>query len=350
MQDQLLRALKSAPLMDKLATIHLVGSGEVTQLEIKLADHYGMKHALCVSNATTGLMALGLALELRDKEFVTTPFTYGASVAGFLLLGSKPVFADIEKQTLTLSPQSVEERITPKTKMILAVDVFGNPSDCEALRRIADEHGLWLIADCSQSLGARRDGHPSNYLADALVVSFTVGKPLFGGEGGAVVTDNTELFEKLVWMTQHPYRQQKELGLANFNEFALNARIHPVAAIWANSTFESSMELLEGRRASFFKLIETLKSIELTTKIDFARKGIEPTFFRFSAEWQKNPSPDLLEHELSERGLCFSVGENPVELLYRQNAFVAQYPSLARATNPCPEAERQAKRRFCLLG
>lgn len=345
-----MQLLKSPTFLDKLASIHLVGSGEVSELETKLASHYEMKHALCVSNATTGLLALGLALNLKGKDFVTTPFTYGASIAGFLFLGAKPVFADIEKSTLTLNPQSVKDRITRKTKMILTVDTFGYPSDCVALREIADEHGLWLVADCAQSLGARRGGRPSNYLADALVVSFTVGKSVFGGgEGGAVVTNNTDLFEKLVWLTQHPYRQQKELGLSISNEFALNARIHPIAAIWANAVFESSLEEVKRHQNFCFKVIKALNEIALTANVEFASKKIEPTFFRISAEWENKISPHLLERELKDKGLCLRVHDNPVELLYRQNAFLAQYPSLARNANMCPEAERQVSKRFCLL-
>lgn len=349
MSDKFLQMIKSSAFRDKLASIHLVGTGEVAELETKLANHYGMKHALCVSNATTGLLALAIALDLKGKDFVTTPFTYGASIASFLLVGAKPIFADIDSSTLTLCSKSVKERLTSKTKMILTVDIFGHPSDSEALRAIADEKGLWLIADCAQSLGARRAGRASNHLADALVVSFTVGKLVFGGgEGGAVVTDNTELYQKLIWLSQHPYRQQKELGLAFFNEFAFNGRIHPVAAIWANTGFDSSLAELKKHQEFCFKLINRLNEIGLTIPVEFDSQQIEPTFFRLTAEWKNTPAPKLLERELAANGFNLLVTNNPVELLYQQNAFVAQYPSLAKKANKCLQAERQAERRFCL--
>src|SRR5436190_7634341 len=81
-------------------------------------------------------------------------YTYGASLSGWLLLGNRPVFADIEADTLLLDPGSVRTQITPRTRAILAVDIFGVPSDSAALRRIADEHGLWYVAHAAQSLGA----------------------------------------------------------------------------------------------------------------------------------------------------------------------------------------------------
>ncbi|MFM7368476.1 MAG: DegT/DnrJ/EryC1/StrS family aminotransferase, partial [Sphaerospermopsis kisseleviana] len=160
---------------------HLAGAGAVFQLETKLKHHYNKKYALCVSNATTGLFAIALALNLKQEEFITTPYTYGASLAGFLLLENRPIFAEIDTQTLTLNPESVRQQITPKTRAVLGVDIYGYPCNQVALRQIADEYGLWYIADAAQSLGAYREGIPASALADALVVSFTVGKTVFAG-------------------------------------------------------------------------------------------------------------------------------------------------------------------------
>jgi perosamine synthetase len=158
------------PELARLATAgaQLVGSGAVAELEAKLRQHHGMRYALCVSSATSGLLAVALALNLRCAEFITTPYTYGASLAGWLILGNRPVFADIDAQTLTLAPEAVPRCTTPRTKAILAVDIFGNPADMHALRRVADEHGLWYVADAAQSLGARRDGLPASSLAEKL--------------------------------------------------------------------------------------------------------------------------------------------------------------------------------------
>jgi dTDP-4-amino-4,6-dideoxygalactose transaminase len=208
----------------------LLGAGAIAELEEKLERHYGMRYALCVSNATMGLWAIAMALELGDSTFVTTPYTYGASLSGFLQVGCQPIFADID-HTLTLNPDSVRKAIAPNTKAILGVDLYGVPCDALTMREIADHYGIFYIADAAQSFGASRNDLPASALADALVVSFTFGKSLFAGEGGAILTNNEELYRKLLWWTQHPMRQRLELGLDLDNEFAINARIHPLAAI-----------------------------------------------------------------------------------------------------------------------
>ncbi|MFB2891614.1 DegT/DnrJ/EryC1/StrS family aminotransferase [Aerosakkonemataceae cyanobacterium BLCC-F50] len=325
------------------AAIHLYGSGAVAQLEAKLTHHYGVKYALCVSNATMGLLAVALALNLQDEVFITTPYTYGASLAGWLKLGNHPRFADIDPETLTLNPEAVEQQITPNTKAILAVDIFGHPSNTQALRQIADEYGLWYIADAAQSLGAYRDGMPASALADAIVVSFTVGKSVFAGEGGAILTDNAELYQKLVWLTQHPYRQKRDVGLFLDNEFALNARIHPLAAVIANAIFEGALAQLQVHQADCFRLIETLNAIGLIQPIRFEQQQIVPSFFRLTAAVLEDVSEAEIQSALKEHGLSVILSPPPIRLIYRQPSFLAMYSQPVRE---CPIAEQQASLRF----
>lgn len=340
--------LGSAKLSQIDAQQHLFGSGQVADLERKLANHFQMKHAVCVSNATSGLFAVALAINLRSAEFITSPFTYGGTVASWLVLDNVPAFADIEPATLEMNQKKIRSLITKQTKAILAVDSFGIPCDSHKLREIADEFELWYIADCAQSFGATRKGLPPNCLADAIVISFTAGKVLFAGEGGAVLTNNTELYEKLIWYSQHPYRQKKELGLSISNEFSINGRIHPLSAIWANTTFNSSLAKLKTHQEFCFAVICALNEIGLTIPIEFTSQNITPTFFKLSAEWQKKISPNLLERNLNDKGFDLRVSNNTVELLYQQNAFIAQYPVAPRKIHVCPEAERQAQSRFYL--
>lgn len=328
--------------------MHLLGAGAVAELEGKLKRHYGMRHALCVSNATTGLLAIALALGLKRAEFITTPYTYGASLAGWLLLGNRPIFADIAPDTLTLDVESVRQVISTKTQALLAVDIYGIPSDTIALRKLADEYGLWYIADAAQSLGAHRDGLPASVLADALVVSFTAGKTVFAGEGGAVLTNNTDLYQKLIWYTQHPSRQRRELGLHLDNEFAINARIHPLAAVWANAAFEASLGKLTDHQRECFRMIAALNESSLTEPIAFEKEDIEPSFFRLTAAWKDRPRESALLIEFRRRGVAVSLSPPPVRLIYRQPAFVAQYGHRLKRAR-CPQAEHQARKRFCLV-
>ena len=311
-----------------LAEQHLAGAGAVFQLETQLKQHYNKKYALCVSNATTGLLAIALALNLKQAEFITTPYTYGASLSGFLLLENRPIFAEVDPQTLTLDPESVRQQITPHTRAILAVDIYGYPCNQASLRQIADEYGLWYIADAAQSLGAYREGIPASALADALVVSFTVGKTVFAGEGGAIITDNEELYQKLVWLTQHPYRQKRDIGLFLTNQFALNGRIHPLAAVIANAVFADSLQQLNEYQKWCFQVIDALNEIGLTAKIDLQSQEIIPSFFKLVNKWHKEAQEADLLKELEKYDISVNLQPLAMQSLSKHPAFIAEYEHL----------------------
>ncbi|MBD2179281.1 DegT/DnrJ/EryC1/StrS family aminotransferase [Pseudanabaena sp. FACHB-1998] len=333
-----------------LQQMSLLGAGAIAELEEKLERHYGMKYALCVSSATMGLWAIAMALELGDSTFVTTPYTYGASLSGFLQVGCQPIFADID-HTLTLDPDSVRKAIAPNTKAILGVDLYGVPCDALTMRAIADRYGIFYIADAAQSFGASRNDLPASALADALVVSFTFGKSLFAGEGGAILTNNEDLYRKLLWWTQHPMRQRLELGLDLDNEFATNARIHPLAAIWANAVFAESLESVAEHQVECFELIDALNEIGLTEPIDFREWEIVPSFFRMSATWKDEPQDEALLKALGDRGFSVRLESPPVRLIYQQPAFLAQYGNKYQSISPhqLDQLEALIKRLFCLI-
>lgn len=326
---------------------HLYGAGAVATLEARLKEFYGMRYALLVSNATMGLFLIALALELRRSEFLTTPYTYGGSLSGWLALENKPVFCDIEPDTLTLSSADARHAISTRTKALLSTDIYGTPADMLALRRTADDYGLWLISDAAQSFGATRDHLPASALADALVVSFTSGKTLFAGEGGAILTNHADVFEKLVWLGAHPNRQRRDLGLELYNEMALNCRPHPLAAIWANAVFEESLKRLKARQSFCLRALAALNSSGLTEPLEFEQRNILPSFFRLSAAWKKRDEKKLIQ-SLKASGFNLGIEPAPVRLIYKQPEFIAQYGGLPRGIRPCREAEHQAAQRFCL--
>jgi perosamine synthetase len=188
----------------------------------------------------------------------------------WLLLGNRPRFGDIDAHDLGLDAHAARCVITPETRALLAVDTFGIPSNTRALRQLADEFGVWYVADAAESLGSVRDCIPGSSLADALVVSFTTGKTVFAGEGGAVLTNHPDIYEKLLWFCQHPDRRRRELSLSVWNEFALNCRIHPLAALGANTAFQSSLDALVGRRAARVAAIRRMNASELI-RADYLR-------------------------------------------------------------------------------
>jgi len=342
--------LNELPANDSLRQIHLCGGGAVVALENKIKRFYGMKYALCVSNATTALMALAMALEFKKADFVTSPYTYGATISGWMMQGNRPVFADINAETLALDCHATANAISTKTKAILVTDIYGIPHDSAGMRKTADKYGLWYISDTAQSLGATYFGQPSGSYADALVVSFTVGKTVFAGEGAAIVTNHEVLYDKLLWYTQHPLRQKKELGLSLSNEFGLNARIHPLAAVWANAVWNSELRKLAERQKHCYEIIDKLNKIGLTERISFRPNKINPSFFRLTASWKN--SKGKKEALLEELNACIGpmiIEHAPVKLIYQQSSFVAQYKKSIWAKVQCPQAERQVQRRFCLV-
>lgn len=245
-----------------IAYSHLTGNGATTELEAKLCSSYGAKHALCVDSATNGLMYLLLAIGLQRCEILTTPLSFGGTIAGAMYLGCKFHFADID-QNLNIDPKSVEKILyeNRKIKCVLAVDFAGNPHNMNDLYDICDRYGVWHFTDAAQSMGCVCSNAPK--LNDAIVVSFGSGKTVFaGGEGGAIMTNNTELYNMLLLICQHPHRQEHDLGIGYSNEFSLNGRIHPIAAILANESLEKGIELAKVKRAIYLNALRTISTFE----------------------------------------------------------------------------------------
>lgn len=336
--------------LENILNSHLSGAGEIRTLENKLEKFYGLRYALCVSSGTSGLLALALSLDLKKSDFITTPYTYGGTISSWLLLNNRPVFADIDPELLTIEPAMIEKRITNTTKAILTSDIYGIPCDMAEIKKIADKHGLWFISDSCQSFGAFRAGVPAGYLSDALVISFTSGKPLSAFEGGAVLTNNPGLYEKLLWYSQHPLRQRQELSLKLDNEFAMNGRMHPLTALYLNKTFEKNVRKIIRHRIKCNKLIDIANSSGYTHKINFAGKKIEPSFTKLTVALKSGKSPGSLEKFFKKSGYRVTLQEAPVRVIYNQPSFISQYKKFCPAGNAgCKAAEYQEKQRYSVL-
>jgi dTDP-4-amino-4,6-dideoxygalactose transaminase len=334
-----------------LAWAHLVGTGPVKELENRLCAHYHMPFAVATSNATAGLLGVGLAAGLRGAEFITTPLTYGGTLAAWLLLGARPVFADVDPRTLTLDPDSVRRKVTRRTRAILAADVLGIPCDTQALREVADELGLLYVGDAAQSLGASISGLPASSRAHVLVTSFTAGKPVFAGEGGAVVTEDRDLYRKVVFWTQHPYRHRRELGLEVENEFGINGRPHPLGAAWAVAVFEDALAELREHQSACFRILEAAERTGLVEPVlaAWTEKGLVPSFRRVPVLARRGVESRRLVEALEKARVPVAVGPCPVRLVYRQAAFRRLCGRQRGSRVSCPVAERVAGVIVCLL-
>ena len=225
---------------------------------------------MCVSSATNGLMYLLMAAGLQKSDILTTPLSFGGMIAGALALDCRFYFANINDSTLNIDVDSITNILdsNPGIKAIVATEFAGNSYDMEVLHYICERRGIWHFVDSAQSLGY--DYGISNIADcnDAMVVSFGTGKTVSaGGEGGAIITNNPELYQKLVSICQHPHRQERDCGIGFSSELALNGRIHPIAAIIANETFESGLQELAQKRKVMIDVLDCLSRLKSVSSI-----------------------------------------------------------------------------------
>jgi dTDP-4-amino-4,6-dideoxygalactose transaminase len=195
-----------ASLRETLQTPFLTLGPRVAAFERRLAERIGAPHVAGVSSCTLGmhmtLHALGVGTRPGD-EVITTPMTYISTPNAALYVGATPVFADVEAATGLIDPADVERKITPRTRAILCVHLYGQMADMRALRQIADRHGLALIEDSAHGHECERDGVRPGQLSDAAVFSFYATKTITSGDGGAIATRDAALDARLRRLRNH---------------------------------------------------------------------------------------------------------------------------------------------------
>lgn len=178
---------------------------EIAELEKSLEDFTATKHAITCSSGTDALLLAMMALDIEPgDEIITTPFTFIATAETIAFLGAIPVFVDIDEATYNIDPLKIETAITNKTKAIIPVSLYGQPSDMEEIQTIAKKYKLKVIIDGAQSFGCTYKGKTDSNLGDISCTSFFPAKPLgCYGDGGAVFTNDDELAEKIKSLRLH---------------------------------------------------------------------------------------------------------------------------------------------------
>jgi UDP-4-amino-4,6-dideoxy-N-acetyl-beta-L-altrosamine transaminase len=195
-----------------LRSPYLTTGPSVEAFERRLCDLTGAKHAAAISNGTSALHAACHAAGIREgDEVITTPMTFAASANCILYCGGTPVFADIDADTWNIDPKEIEERITDRTKAVIAVDFTGQAVQVDEIREICNRHGLVFIEDAAHSLGTRYKGKPVGSLADITTFSFHPVKTITCGEGGAVLTDDEEYHQKIKLFRSHGITRDEDL-------------------------------------------------------------------------------------------------------------------------------------------
>ena len=190
--------------VDVLKSDYLTCGPKITELEEKLCKLTGTKYAVVCSNGTAALHMACMAAGVEPgDEVITTPITFAASANCALYCGAKPVFADINDKTYNIDPEKVKKATTDKTKAVVAVDFTGQSVELDKLMAHCKEHNLVLIEDGAHVIGTKYKGQPNGSIADMTTFSFHPVKTVTGGEGGAVMTNNEEYYQKLLLARSH---------------------------------------------------------------------------------------------------------------------------------------------------
>ncbi|MDZ7750216.1 MAG: DegT/DnrJ/EryC1/StrS family aminotransferase [Gammaproteobacteria bacterium] len=194
-QYETIKADVDRRMAEVLAHGRFIMGPEVVELEERLADYVGVKHCIGVASGTDALLIALMALGVgRDDEIITTPFSFIATAETIVLLGARPVFVDIDPRTYNLAPALIAAAITPRTRAIMPVSLYGQCADMDAINAVATAHGLPVIEDGAQSFGATYKGRRSCGLSTIGATSFFPSKPLgCYGDGGACFTDDDDL-------------------------------------------------------------------------------------------------------------------------------------------------------------
>lgn len=201
-----------AAVTEVLRSDYLTCGPKIAELEKRLCQITGAKYAVAVSNGTAALhIACQAAGVTEGDEVITTPITFAASANCALYCGATPVFADINEKTYNIDPSSIAEKMTEKTKAVVAVDFTGQAVELDAIGKLCKEKGAVLIEDGAHSIGTKYAGKGVGSIADMTTFSFHPVKTVTAGEGGAVLTNSEEYYKKLVLYRAHGITRDSEL-------------------------------------------------------------------------------------------------------------------------------------------
>jgi dTDP-4-amino-4,6-dideoxygalactose transaminase len=229
----------------------------VNSFELQLKEYLDVDHLLFVSNGTVALQLAIKALGLIG-EVITTPFSFIATTTSIVWQGCKPVFVDIDPETLNIDPSKIEAAITPQTTGIVATHVFGNPCDIDAIQRIANKHGLKVIYDAAHCFGTTYKNRSVFEYGDISTTSFHATKLFHTIEGGAVFTKQPELLRKMALMRSFGYSE-----VDTFSEVGINAKNCELHAAMGLCNLVHIEDILAQRKALYLHYLERLTNLNV---------------------------------------------------------------------------------------
>lgn len=228
---------------------------KVVTLEKEFAKEIGVKHCVAVSGGTGALMASLVALGVGPGDEVLMPgYTFIASMSATILVGGKPILTEID-ESLTMDPGDLEKKITKSTKGIMPVHILGNPCDMDPIMEIARKHDFFVLEDCCQALGASYKGQKVGSFGDMGAFSLNINKTITAGDGGLVVTNDTNLYERAFgFQDQGHLPRGTRLELAKWSLIGINLRMNELTGAFALGQLkklDKILQLLKEKKAKF---------------------------------------------------------------------------------------------------
>jgi perosamine synthetase len=309
-----------AAVTETLRSEWLTTGPAVERFERAVAEFTQARHAVAVSSGTAALHAAMYAIGVgTGDEVIVPPMTFAATANAVVFQGGTPVFADVDPGTLLLDPVQAEQKITARTKAIVAVDYAGQPCDYEALQRIARGYGVALIADACHALGATYQGRPAGSLADLTAFSFHPVKHITTGEGGMITTDDASLARRLRAFRNHgiqtDHRQRSESGawFYEMTDLGYNYRMSDIQCALGVSQLDKLARWIERRREiargydAAFTGIEALRALKV-------RADVEHAWHLYVVEMDETIDRDRAFHAFRQEGVGVNVHYIPVHL------------------------------------
>jgi perosamine synthetase len=275
----------------------------LVEFEEKFAAHLGRRFALSLPSCTSALHLSLAALDIGPGDEVIVPdSTWIATAAPITYLGGSVVFADVDPETWCIDVDKLASYFTPRTRAVIAVDLYGSMPEVPRLRELCAEHGVALIEDAAEAIGSRRDGVAAGAYGLASVFSFHGTKTLTTGEGGMLVTDDAHFFERVRYLSDHG----RHLGDTSFfqQEVAYKYKMSSLQAALGLAQLERVSELVEKKREIFFMYRDALADVEHLT-LNAEPAGSFNSYWMVTAliDGELGLSMDTLRSQLGEQGI-----------------------------------------------
>jgi perosamine synthetase len=283
----------------------------ITQFENSFSEFVGVKHSVAVCNGTVAIHVALLALGIGEGDEVIVPsFTYIASVNAIKYTGAKAVFVDSDLQSWQLDPTKFEDKITKRTKAIMAVHLYGQPCEMDSIISMAKKYNLFVVEDCAEAFGSLYKGKHVGTLGDISTFSFFGNKTITTGEGGMVVTNNSSLHEKVVHL--------KGQGLAKDREYyhdivGYNYRMTNICAAIGCAQLERADELTEKKILIAKWYEEKLRSLPVTFHSQVG--NVRHSFWMISILLKDSKERDKIRVHLKQNGIETRPTFHPVHLM-----------------------------------